>query len=244
LEVIGAKTSAAVAQFLVNAWQAIGLPHALYLDNDVVWRGSGSAARTFSHIVRLCLLLGVQLVFTPPYTPQANPLIESFNRVWDRNFWQRTTFHDLEQLRRELDYFQHYYRHRQVWAEFDQHSAAQHFADFAASLLAADFTQHHQLPLPLTAGHLHFIRFVSEQGTFSLLNETWQLEPGTWAGKTIRATLDTEQQQLAVYHQTQRIAVPQLIATFSYPLLAPVLPLAAEFQRPALALWPASCFDC
>lgn len=37
------KTKGLVSQFLVDAWKSIGLPQALYLDNDVVWRGSSSA---------------------------------------------------------------------------------------------------------------------------------------------------------------------------------------------------------
>lgn len=37
---------------------------------------------------------------------------------------------------------------------------------------------------------MHFIRFVSAKGTFSLLNETWTLDSDHWTGSTIRATID------------------------------------------------------
>ncbi len=240
LDAILSKTAGAVGQFLVCAWQEMGLPSGLYLDNDVVWRGSGSGQRTFSHIVRLCLLLGVQVIFTPPYTPEANPVVESFNGVWDRNFWRRTDFRSLPQIRTELSYFQDYCRCRRAWAEFDNQTAAQCFANFVPTLLAVDFTRHQQPPLPLTAGQVHFIRFVTEQGTFSMLNETWQLDPDQWAGKTIRATLDTEQQRLSFYHQANRDAAPILVSQVNYRLKEAILPLPAEFQRPLVTLWPAS----
>ena len=245
LAVIPTKTAAAVSQILVNAWQAVGLPNALYMDNDVVWQGSGSAPRTFSRIVRLCLHLGIQVIFTPPYTPEANGLLESFNGVWDRNFWQRVEFQDLNHVQSELPYFQNYCRHRRPLAEFDNRTADQLYPDFTPILLAEDFTAHRQDRLSLTAGSLHFIRFVTPEGTFAILNEVWQLDAKKWAGKTIRATIDTQQQQLCVYHQAKSDELPILVAEFDYALHEAVVPLQPEFQRPIVPLWPlAERFDC
>lgn len=240
LAVIPHKTAAAVSQVLVSAWQEMGLPTALYMDNDVVWRGSSSGQRTFSRIVRLCLLLGVQVIFTPPYTPEANPLVESFNGVWDRNFWQRTEFRDLTHVQAELPYFQHYCRHRRPLLAFDNRAADQLYPDFVPALLAPDFTPPQQERLPLTGGHLHFIRFVMSDGTFTILNEAWPLNPDDWAGKTVRATIDTAGQQLCVYHQADRNGLPLLIARFDYPLKEKVVPLSSNFERPGVPLWPTS----
>lgn len=240
LDVIPVKTAAAVSQVLVDAWQEVGLPHALYMDNDVVWQGSGSAPRTFSRVVRLCLHLGIQVVFTPAYTPEANALLESFNGVWDRNFWQRTDFQDLDHVRSELPYFQSYCRHRRPLAEFGNQTADQLYPDFIPTVLAEDFTAHRQDRLSLRAGYVHFIRFVTSEGTISLLNELWQLDPKKWAGKTMRATLDTQHQQLRIYHQANRTATPTLVADFDYALKEEVLPLPTEFKRPPISLWPIS----
>jgi hypothetical protein len=240
LSVIPTKTAAAVSQILVSAWQEMGLPTALYIDNDVVWRGSSSGQRTLSRIVRLCLLLGVQVIFIPPYTPEANPLLESFNGLWDRNFWQRTEFQNLDHLQTELPYFQGYCRHRRPLSEFDNKTAEQLYPDFVPTLPAADFTSHLQERLPITAGQLHFIRFVAPDDTFTILNERWQLDPDQWTGKTIRATIDTQGQQLRVYHQPDRNAVPKLIVRFDYPLQGQVVPLQPIFKRPLVPLWPTS----
>jgi putative transposase len=245
LAVIPTKTSAAVSQVLVEAWQEVGLPNALYMDNDVVWQGSGSAQRTFSRIVRLCLYLGIQVVFTPPYTPEANALLESFNGVWDRNFWQRTNFQDLNHVRSELPYFQNYCRHRRPLAEFGNQTADQLYPDCTPTLLAEDFTAHRQDRLSLTAGYLHFIRFVTSEGTFTILNERWQLDAHKWAGKTIRATVDTQHQQLRVHHQAKPNTMPALVAEFDYSLQEQVAPLQSKFERPLISLWPIpECFDC
>lgn len=238
LDIITSKSTANVCQFMVSAWQAIGLPQALYLDNDVVWRGSSSGQRTFSHIVRLCLLLGVEVIFTPPYTAKANPFIESFNSLWDDNFWQRAQFRDLTHLQAELPLFQHYCRHRRPLMDFDRATADLLFPEFVPTLLAADFCQHQQGRLPLTAGIIHFIRFVSANGTFRILNEPWQLDAKAWAGKTIRATLATQAQQLYVYHHAQDEDRPKLVTQFDYDLAEEVVPLRPQYQRHHLPLWP------
>jgi len=240
LAAIPQKTAAAVSQVFVSAWQEMGLPNALYMDNDVVWRGSSSGQRTFSRIIRLCLLVGIQVIFTPPYTPEANPVIESFNGVWDRNFWQRTEFQSLAHVQAELPHFQRYCRHRRPLPAFDNRTADQLYPGFVPVLLTPEFTAHQQTRLPLTAGYVHFIRFVRSDGTFTILNEAWSLDPDKWAGKTIRATIDTAKQQLCVYHQTDRNAEPQLIAQFEYPLKEEVRPLSPNFKRAEIPLWPTS----
>jgi hypothetical protein len=72
----------------------------------------------------------------------------------------------------------------------------------------------------------------------SILNEKWQLDKELWASKTVRATIDTQQQQLFVYHQPKDSATCQLIAQFDYPLREDILPLAEVYQRPRPVLWP------
>lgn len=245
LEIITRKTAAVVCDFLVAAWQEVGLPQALYIDNDVVWRGSGSGQRTFSRIVRLCLAVGVEVIFTPPYTPKANPIIESFNSTWDDNFWQRRHFCNLTHVQEELPLFEEYCRHRRPIRAFDNKTADQQFSTFVPTLLAADFCLHRQQSLPLTGGSLHFIRFVASDGSFKLLNELWHLDAEQWAGKTIRATVDTTAQQLSVYHRTDSRERPRLVTCMAYPLLEDVVPLSSQFQRERQQLWPDSdSFDC
>jgi putative transposase len=234
------KSAAVVSQFLVSAWQEVGLPGALYLDNDAVWNGGGRGQRVLSTIVRLCLFVGVKVIFIPPYTYEANPIIESFNSFWDRNFWSRTTFRDLAHVQAELPFLEHYCRHRRPLPEpeFDSRTADQIAPDFAPVCLSAAFDQHRQDRLPITAGRVHFIRFVSTGGTFSVLNERWQLDKEHWTGKTIRATVDTQRQLLFVYHQPKSSENCQLVAQFDYSLGEAVVPLAAEFQRKQPAFWP------
>jgi hypothetical protein len=240
LRLITSKTRENVSQFLVAAWQEVGLPGALYMDNDTVWRGSSYGKRSFSFIVRLCLLLGVQVVFTPPYTPEANPVIESFNGIWDRNFWQRTEFNSLSHMEKELVFFEKWARYRRPLSQFDHKPPAQIMPDFVPICLTGDFDQHQQPTLPLTEGLVHFIRFVDKDGFFSVLNEYWPLDATCWSGKTIRAVVDIAQQQLLVYHQPNPQSPACLLKKFAYELSETPLPLPTKYQRDCLPFWPLS----
>jgi len=232
------KSAEVVSQFLVHGWQEIGLAGGLYIDNDAVWNGGGRGQRVLSTIVRLCLLVGVEVIFLPPYTYEANPVIESFNSLWAENFWGRTEFRDLAHVQAELPVFEHYCRHRRPLAEFAGRTAAQIAPDFVPRQLSARFDQHQQERLPITVGKVHFIRFASSAGAFSILNESWQLDPAHWAGTTIRATIDTQKQQLLVYHQPKDSQTCKLVAQFDYPLGEEVVPLADEFRRERPTFWP------
>jgi hypothetical protein len=227
-----------VSQFLVQGWQELGLAAGLYIDNDAVWNGGGRGQRVLSSIVRLCLLVGVEVIFLPPYTYEANPVMESFNSLWAANFWGRNEFRDLAHVQAELPVFERYCQHRRPVAECAGQTADQIAPDFVPQRLAASFDQHHQERLPITVGKVHFIRFVSSAGTFSLLNESWQLDQKLWAGTTIRATIDTQKQQLLVYHQPKASPTCTLIAQFDYPLGEEIVPLAAEFRRERPSFWP------
>ncbi|HXV43718.1 MAG TPA: helix-turn-helix domain-containing protein [Anaerolineae bacterium] len=245
LRIIATKSTKNVAQFLVSAWQTVGLPTALQIDNDIVWNGGGRGQRILSRIVRLSLAVGVEVIFIPPYTPKANGPIESFNDLWDSNFWGRTEFGDVDHVETELPLFETYCRHRRPLPEFEGSSADQIQPDFKPFLLPPDFDLHQQQRIAIRTGFVHFIRFVSATGTFSILNETWSLDQKRWADITIRATIDTQAQQLNIYHHPPKADYCQLIAQFDYPLTEDVVPLDPAYTRTQPSIWPVvRLFNC
>lgn len=234
LAILTRKTKQAVMDFFLAAWQDIGRPNALMVDNDPVWRGSSSAPYTFSTLVRLWLYLGIQVIFIPPYTPQANTWIESFNRLWARNFWERLHFQDVSMVQQTLPDFQTYCReHRPLPGGLTTPAACRE-----SSSPALHLPEHIQLPsaLPLCDGVIHFLRFVNSRGTFSLLNATWTLD-SQWAGKTIRATLVTGEHRLYVYHQNTPAEVPVCIADFPFPVREEVFPVPEPYCQTRIDLW-------
>jgi hypothetical protein len=238
LRIISTKSAAAVVDFLVAAWQEIGLPTALQIDNDIVWNGGGRGQGVLSTVVRFCLAVGVQVIYTPPYTPKGNAIIESFNDLWNSNFWRRTTFTDLAHLEAELPLFETYCRQRRPLPEFEGQTANQLKPDFSPCLLPDDLTFHRQKRIPISEGLVHFIRFVANNGSFSILNESWSLDKKLWAGSTIRATIDTQAQLLYIFHQPPNLDFCLLIDSFDYPLSENVRPVDPDFSLPRLRIWP------
>ena len=73
------KSAVSAPAFLVAVWQTVGLSRLLQMDNEATFCGGYRFPRVFSQIGRLCLSVGVEVVFIPFYSPKKNADIESFN---------------------------------------------------------------------------------------------------------------------------------------------------------------------
>src|SRR5205085_11949635 len=108
------KTVASVRAHLLAAWQTLGLPHRLYLDNDAAFTGGERTKRRLGTVVRLCLYLGIEVVFLPPGEPKRNAVVERINGLWAKQFWERNHFRRIDDvLRRQavfLDWYAKTYR--------------------------------------------------------------------------------------------------------------------------------------
>jgi hypothetical protein len=65
------KTAASLQHPALQAWQTLGLPEGLQLDNDAAATGGERPPRRLGACVRLCLYLGIELSFLPPASPSA-----------------------------------------------------------------------------------------------------------------------------------------------------------------------------
>lgn len=52
-----------VTDSLVSAWQVLGIPKYLQVDNGLSFKGSNRHPRTFGVVIKLCLYLGVEIIF-------------------------------------------------------------------------------------------------------------------------------------------------------------------------------------
>lgn len=225
------KSAESAKHFLVTAWQTVGLSHLLQMDNEATFCGGFRGQRVFSQIVRLCLAVGVEVLFIPFYSPKRNADIESFNSDWDLAFWQRERFQDLKHVQAESPTFERWYRTRYEPPALKGLTPAQAFPYFEPRLLPESFDLHLQEErLPLTAGQVHFIREVSSKGQVILLNESWQVDEEL-AGEYIWATISTEEQYLRMYHQAAADALSQLVAEYEYLVTEEVRDLSPPYRR-------------
>lgn len=148
-----------IAAFLVAAWQRLGLPAVLQLDNGLELRGSNRYPRSFGRVVRLCLDLGVEPLFIPPHGPWRNGLIENFNGAASRLLLNRDQFADPAQLQAGAARLEVAINTTHRPTALGGKTPHEFREGHTIRLLPPDYTKHRQ-SLPLDQGSIAFIRLV------------------------------------------------------------------------------------
>lgn len=226
----GDKTSASLLRHVLQVWQTLGLPDGLQLDNDAAFTGGESTPRRFGSFVRLCLYLGIALIFTPPHEPKRNWLVEGLNGLWARSFWNRDHFGSFNDVVRKSHQFTQWYAHSYCPPALAGLTPTQARRGVKRQRLTK--RQIRTLPpeLPLTAGCIHFIRRVSADGEISFLGETWKVSKGL-TYQYVWATVIIHCRRLEIYHQRSGHSTVRLIKTFDYEILETVHRLRPEYKR-------------
>jgi putative transposase len=185
-----------VLWFLGECWKDLGLPEQVQFDNAREVAGWGPAARTLSRVIRLCLRYGVSPVFIPVGEPQFNGGVENFNGWFQEPLFQRR-FRRPGDLRRELTRLQEAVNTQHVHPRLQGQTPAQHRRGLRLRKLPASFV----VPtgrLPLSAGHVTFIRRVSVVGTVTVLSQKFRVGK-RHRGLYLRLVVDTGRGQLTAY---------------------------------------------
>jgi hypothetical protein len=231
--VYGDKSAATVCAYALTIWQGhLGLPDGLQMDNDGAFSGGRRGPRVFSRFVRLCLFLGIEPIFIPFYEAERNELVEFVNGLWQRAFWRRRRFRSRPHVQRCNPEFERWYRCDYRPPGLDGQTPAETARPQSVVRLTA--AQAASLPerLPITAGRVHFLRWVDARGEIVLLNESWRVGVRL-AGQYVWAVIDTQREQLLVYHRRSANRPVRLVKTWTYRLREPVVPLRPEFHRRA-----------
>lgn len=209
LEFAANRTMSTVIEFLIHAWQRLGLPERVQLDNGREFCGFGQAARWLSRAIRFCLRVGVEPVFIPQGQPQRNGAVEHFNG-WFQPLLLGRHLHRPADVRRELRHLMQTTNEQQVRPALGYKTSTQYRRGKRLRKLPAKFsldTDH----LPVATGKVTFIRLVAVTGTIDILEQAFTI------GKRlkfqwVKATLETQHQRLKVYHKGR------LIKSFDYKL--------------------------
>jgi putative transposase len=225
------KSSATTRTHLLKTWAKLGLPHMAQFDNEAAFCGGHTHPRVIGRVVRLCLFCGIEPIFTPVYDAKRNYQIETFHSLWVTAFWSRKEFTDLAQVRHEAPKFVRWYHTVYQPPALADQTPSQARRGTHARLLTTGLRQLIPLEdLPITAGRIHFMRKVDQAGHITFLNETWPVGE-RWIGDYVRATIDTAQQTLTVWHQAEVTAKWHLIKTRQFRLEETVHALLPQFKR-------------
>jgi transposase len=228
--IVANKSSETVMAHVLASWKTLGIPYFLQLDNDAAFCGGYKAPCVFGRFVRLCLYVGIELIFLPVTEPECNGEVDELNGLWAHAFWERQRFASFARVQRANPTFVQWY-----------------LTDYAPPLLAGltptqaqrteprrrlTATQIAYWPdaLPITAGRIHFIRKVKPDGTISVLNETWKVSKHL-AGKYVWATLVTHCRRLDIWYQRSAQHDWRRLKTYPYGILETVVRLKPEFAH-------------
>ena len=234
------KSYETVRAHALHTWKTLGIPQFLQLDNDAAFCGGYKAPRIFGQFVRLCLSLGIELIFLPVAQPACNGEVEELNGLWGHAFWERRHFTSFAQVCRTSPVFVDWY-------------LTEYAPPFLDNLTPQQAQQHERIcrlttkqilaqpdPLPITAGRIHFIRQVQPDGTITVLNEPWKVSKRL-AGKYVWATLTTHCRRLEIWYQRSAQHPWRLLKNCVYEISETVARLRLECTHAHLAQHRSRC---
>jgi transposase InsO family protein len=199
-----------ILNFLVEAvWTKLGLPKVLQVDNVLSIRGSNQHPRSLGTVIKVCLLLGVEVLFIPINEPQRNGVVESFNSQFNRAFFRSTTFKNLKELREASLRFEKYYCEKRIHNALKKkvHGSSipyeVHFRQqprlLPTSFDLSSYRVKGKLQLPLAPGKVSFIRWVNKTCTIPLFSERFKVDESL-RYSYVKATIHTDEQVLRFTH--------------------------------------------
>lgn len=176
---------------LIRHWQKHGLPDYAQFDNDTIFQGAHQFADTVGRVSRLCLSLGVVVVFVVPreHGPQ-NP-VEGFNGRWQAKVWHRFEWRTVTDLRRGSDRYLTAVRRYRA-ARLAQAPARRPFPR----------TWRFDVDAPLR-GTLIYLRRLDDHGHAHLLGHAFRVAPD-WAQRLVRAEVRLEEGRIAFFALSRR----------------------------------------
>lgn len=225
------KRSQEAVSFLLQVWREIGIPEFTQVDNEGCFSGGFTHPGVLGKVLRLALLVGTQLLFSPIRHPQSNGTVERFHQDYTHNVWDKFELSDLPAVQQHSPVFFAAYRQSEHHSALQGRCPAELHPPSPIRRLPVDFRLPD--PLPLTCGQAHFIRRVSQASQVSILNLDWpvplaQADQGVWATLEIRL----EGASVHIYDAAPDAPVRTCLAEHPFPLKQAVQPLADEFQLP------------
>jgi len=225
------RQAADAAGFLVHTWQTLGIPQYTQVDNEGCFSGGFTHPYVLGKVVRLALLVGTELVFSPYYHPESNGSVERFHQDYDQHVWQATELADIPAVQQQaVDFFTQYRNSRHHTALAGRTPTESH-RQTPPTYLAADFAYAGQ-KLPLVPGQVHFLRQVSATRMVKILNHEWEVaaaepEQGVWATLQIAP----QEATLTIYDAAPDQEHRACLARHSFPLAEPVLSREAALAQ-------------
>jgi transposase len=224
------KRSEDAARFLLQVWRDLGVPDYTQVDNEGCFSGGFTHPGVLGKVLRLGLMVGTELVFSPIRHPESNGYVERFHQDYTKNVWDKIDLPDLAAVQKHSPLFFDAYRHSPHHSALLGRSPLEMHSISPIRRLPAGF----RAPTEslITVGKVHFIRAVSQDRQIMILNQHWEV-PAAKPDQGVWATLHFSSQgaKLQIYDAAPDAQRRTCLAAYPFPLKEPVQPLRPEFQR-------------
>lgn len=223
------KRAADAVSFLIQVWQEIGLPLFTQVDNESCFSGGFTHPGVLGQVLRVGLLVGTQLVFSPFRHPQSNGTIERFHQDYSKHVWRKNELPDIPAVQQHSAAFFAAYRQSAHHSALHGRCPADIHPVEPERALAKDFRLPEQLPL--SVGQVHFIRRVSAAQQVMILNLVWDV-PGAQPTQGVWATLQFSEHgaRLRVYDAAPDARERRCLVEHPFPLREAVQPVSNVSQ--------------
>lgn len=192
-------------ELLVSAWQKLGIPKYLQVDNELSLKGSNRHPRTFGDVIKLCLYLGVEIIFIPEAEPWRQGVIEKFNDVFDKMFFRAQIFKDFDHLNKESLVFENFHNNNHRYGKLKGKTPWVVHTSVARRLLPKSFDLHKRY-IPFKDGRVSFIRLTDEDGKVRFFTETFLVDKEL-LNEYVKGTIFTKSGLLKFYYDNKIIKI-------------------------------------
>jgi IS30 family transposase len=198
LRALKEKEMEQIIDFLVAAWQKIGLPKLLQMDNGLEFRGSNAYPRSLSRLMRVCLDVKVQPVFIPKSEPWRNGVVENLNGLIQRLFLKAKVFKNEKQLFKEVQKLETCINTTHQLPALNGKTPNKFSAKAVRRLLSSKYDWRKR-NLQKVKGKVTFIRLVRKSGRITLNAGDKFLVGKKYKWQYIQAVVNVQKKQLVFY---------------------------------------------
>ena len=184
-------------EVLISAWKEIGIPKYLQVDNELSFKGSNRHPRSFGKVIRLCLYLGVEIIFIPESEPWRQGIIERFNNVYDKTFFREQKFKDLQHLKDESIIFSNFHNQNHSYSKLKGRTPSKVHTCRKKDKLKKNFKIKHEIPF--REGKIAFVRLSDSKGCIRFFSESFMIDKSL-PNVYMKGEICTNKQILNIYH--------------------------------------------
>ena len=204
------------------------MPDIAQFDNESAFSG-GHHPWVLSKVVRLCLYLGIEVLFIPLREADYNSPVETFNQLWAQQFWGRHHFKRRRDVSRVQHTFLSWYRSQYI---APRQSDTPERMRLSSQVYTLPVCEAASLPsrLPICAGRVHAVRRVSPEGQVRFLNQSLRVGK-RYCERYVWLTLETAHQRLSIWYQARAGAPWRRLKTVAAPMSEPVVAVPKHLAR-------------